>query len=89
MMRKRLTQIFLVSLMSIVSVNAQVTIGSDETPVQGALLDLKESGNTTKGLGLPRVKLTNRAPKTDAELPVSIGTYNIRWDLTEHIGLVV
>lgn len=37
--------------------NAQVTIGSLDKPIDGALLDLKESGTTTKGLSLPRVEL--------------------------------
>lgn len=43
------------------SVNAQVTIGSDDEPDSGALLDLKENtnGRSTKGLLLPRVKLIN------------------------------
>ncbi|WP_165020321.1 FISUMP domain-containing protein [Dysgonomonas sp. ZJ279] len=47
-----------------IPLNAQVTIGSSEKAIQGALLDLKEyapaADNTTstKGLLLPRVKLT-------------------------------
>ncbi|MDR3056762.1 MAG: hypothetical protein LBU84_01310 [Prevotella sp.] len=43
------------------SINAQVTIGSDDEPDSGALLDLKENinGRSTKGLLLPRVKLIN------------------------------
>ena len=46
------------------SVNSQVTIGSDEKPAAGALLQLKNidgvegSGpNSTKGLGLPRIEI--------------------------------
>ena len=42
--------------------HAQVTIGSGNTPVSGALLQLKENDNTgvnaTKGMLLPRVQLT-------------------------------
>lgn len=37
--------------------NAQVTIGSLLAPNQGALLDLKEDGQTTKGLKMPTVEL--------------------------------
>ncbi|WP_165026087.1 MULTISPECIES: FISUMP domain-containing protein [unclassified Dysgonomonas] len=42
-------------------VNAQVTIGSGEAPSAGALLDLKENkeGMSTKGLGMPRVPLSD------------------------------
>lgn len=47
-------------------VRSQVTIGIDETPSQGSLLDLKNipsatlgDANATKGLGLPRVQLTS------------------------------
>jgi hypothetical protein len=45
---------------------SQVTIGMGEAPVKGALLQLKEkevlddSSNATKGLNLPRVKLSNK-----------------------------
>ncbi len=40
---------------------AQVTIGSDSPPNEGALLDLKENntGSSSKGLLLPRVSLSN------------------------------
>lgn len=48
--------------------NAQVTIGAGEQPVSGALLQLKNIGgvadgdaNATKGLLMPRVKLTSLA----------------------------
>lgn len=65
-------------------VSAQVTIGSDIPPVEGALLDLKErapdvSGVTaTKGLALPRVNITSPS----ALAPI-VG------DVNELIGLVV
>ncbi|WP_413513123.1 hypothetical protein [Myroides odoratus] len=51
-----------------VQVKAQVTVGSEIAPVQGALLDLKSyddgtatngGRNATKGLLLPRVELSN------------------------------
>lgn len=42
-------------------IHAQVTIGASQAPVEGALLQVKEnnnnSANSTKGIGLPRVKL--------------------------------
>lgn len=53
---------------AVVQVKAQVTVGSEKAPIQGALLDLKnyedgstQSGgtNATKGLLLPRVELSN------------------------------
>lgn len=48
-----------VLLSLILSLQAQVTIGSGIPPDENALLDLKEddSGNSTKGLLLPRVQL--------------------------------
>jgi uncharacterized protein (TIGR02145 family) len=72
----------------------QVTIGSTLEPVNGALLDLKETDkpdgtdNSTKGLALPRVNLTNLTPATPMELSVSIGGTG-DWDLNTHIGLIV
>jgi len=47
------------------SAQSQVTIGSDDTPLKGVLLDLKESSevngnaNSNDGMVLPRVYLTN------------------------------
>lgn len=44
---------------------SQVTVGSGTSPIEGALLDLKEksttdgSVNSTKGLSMPRVELKN------------------------------
>lgn len=58
---------FAILLTGATSLNAQVTIGSGEKPAEGALLDLKQesktdgAANSHKGLGLPRVKLTNKA----------------------------
>ncbi|GAB6118996.1 hypothetical protein [Dysgonomonas termitidis] len=59
--------IFVFTIFSISPVNlqAQVTIGSGIPPSMGALLDLKEydsangESNSTKGLLLPRVNLTD------------------------------
>ncbi len=68
--------------------NAQVTIGSDQAPVEGALLDLKENQgkveNSTKGLLLPRVELYHLKR-------LKMGDFEIT-DITEklaHTGLVV
>lgn len=64
-LRKTILLILLVA--GIVVTQAQVTIGSGNPPISGALLDLKEYGpsdpewasgiSATKGLGLPRVNL--------------------------------
>lgn len=67
---------------------AQVTIGSDIAPNKGALLDLKEGANTTKGLGMPRVQLTNLNPTTPTELAQSIGGTG-SWTLADHTALAV
>ena len=40
-------------------INAQVTIGSQEDPTSGAVLDLSKVSSSNLGLMLPRVSLTN------------------------------
>lgn len=71
---------------------AQVTIGSDRRPVEGALLDIKENTNrgvnALKGLGLPRVTLTNINPTTPNALASSIGSTG-SWSLTDHTGMLI
>ncbi|NDV70084.1 FISUMP domain-containing protein [Dysgonomonas sp. 25] len=93
-MKKILTQaiIILALLITVTStLRAQVTIGSGEAPNAGALLDLKEATNGTskKGLGLPRVELTNLKPTTPAGLAQSIGNASGSYNLNEHIGMIV
>lgn len=46
-------------LLSFYVAKAQVTIGSDQPPRAGSLLDLEQDGTPEKGLGLPRVALTS------------------------------
>lgn len=52
---------------SIQTTRAQVTIGSDQAPNPDALLDLKQTGATEKGILMPRVALQ----KTDLPNPLS------------------
>ena len=83
MMRKIL--IFCLIFMSI-NINAQVTIGSGNSPNIGALLDLKQSqsedANSKKGLLLPRVKLSDKEL-----LDITGGVTGL--DVEVHIGLMV
>jgi hypothetical protein len=84
---------FLLTLMLIMisaaGAKAQVTIGMREEPSEGALLDLKEypsnqSVTSTKGLGLPRVSLT--------DLTKLYPMFNDDYDPAEnakHVGLTV
>lgn len=53
--------IFITVMLLCSSLNAQVTIGSDQKPAEGALLDLIQHSDRTssKGLGLPRVALVD------------------------------
>lgn len=80
-----------------IQVQAQVTVGSEVAPVQGALLDLKnyEDGTTqnggrsaTKGLLLPRVELSNlnKLIISGEEILDTSGEGN---QYKAHIGLVV
>lgn len=73
---------------------AQVTIGSFAKPNKGAILDLKqdEQGVSTKGLGLPRVKLTSLMVKNGDDLKSTIEGTDAgsgKWDMDDHIGLMV
>ncbi len=75
-------------------ISAQVTIGSQEEPNIGALLDMKEynastpgGATATKGLNLPRVRLIKKSDKDIAKTieglaPKAYGT-------DDHTGLVV
>ena len=81
---------------------AQVTIGSNETPEHGFLLQLKDipdvldgSANATKGLGLPRVLLVDTndllpcAPNTsdNKEVHVGLTVYNLTTNSTLKEGI--
>lgn len=84
--------IFLAVLFLENNVYAQVTIGSDQKPSSGALLDLKQNpdGTSTKGMGLPRVLLTSlKIPDNETSLSATIDGATSMWDKDEHIGLMV
>jgi len=74
----------LFAILSTSTLYSQVTIGMDEAPVEGAILQLKQTGtsntNSTKGLGMPRVPLT--------ELTSLIDISN-NPDPVEHTGLII
>ncbi|NDV78571.1 hypothetical protein [Dysgonomonas sp. 511] len=79
------------------NMKAQVTIGSDYAPEQGALLQLKETNNpaginSTRGMKLPRVPLVSlTAPGDDLRKTIE-GGENIageKWDLGKHAGLMI
>lgn len=98
MKRNRLLLLLLtVAFFIKIDLGAQVTIGSNNKPNEGSLLDLKEYGDEESkkggrsalgGLGLPRVKLSKIKPQTPTELAASIGNTG-EWVLKDHIGLVV
>ena len=86
-MSKRILTLALLILTNIATGFTQVTIGSIEKPIEGALLQLKENenlgANTTKGLQLPRVII-----KDINEL--NIGIENIpKSEYMDHKGLIV
>lgn len=72
----------LLSILSTNNIFAQVTIGSSEPPMKGALLDLKQNsdGTSSKGLALPRVELISNKTLTVA----SGGAAE-----ANHIGMIV
>lgn len=71
------------------NIKAQVTIGSNNTPVSGALLQLKETStngdNSTRGLSMPRVELKSLS----GDLAESMGAPSGTYDAPSHIGLLV
>lgn len=85
---QRICLIFLLSTIYFASAQAQITIGANTSPNQGALLDLKENesltNNSSKGLGMPRVKLTVANDLSD----LVSGTID-QATRNSHIGLMV
>lgn len=90
---KQITYYLSIIFMCFITVNvqAQVTIGMEEAPAEGALLQLKSIGdavsnggaNASQGLGMPRMILTNKFDLTDI-----IDSPSIQ-DKEEHTGLMV
>lgn len=80
----RILGLIIILSLFVLPTKGQVTIGSSETPEQGAILDLKENpdGTSTRGLGMPRIELTNLYNLTD------VGVVDPSLDAT-HTGLVV
>lgn len=88
-----------IALICTTALHGQVTIGSEIPPVSGALLDLKEdktlpnNATATKGLMMPRVKLTERENlfpmfEDDNDYKDISGTKKDLED-KKHIGLIV
>lgn len=86
--RLLIMQIILAVLLPSVA-NGQVTIGSREKPIDGAILDLKENNsinnNSTKGLILPRVNLIDGFNL----YPMFATEYDKETEDLKHTGLVV
>lgn len=80
--------IFIIGILFIQKGFSQVTIGSSKTPVEGALLQLKENenigDNSTKGLLLPRVELLRKD-----KLSPMLDNSNFSDNVTTHRGLMV
>lgn len=89
MINKQLTRLFLFCILLPFSASAQVTIGSDNKPNIGAILDLKQtdsiSVNSYKGLLLPRVALKNE----NKLYPMLKEGYDTNEEDNIHVGLIV
>lgn len=90
---RTITLIIIASLCSLAGYG-QVTIGSGVSPVNGALLQLKENEssteNSSKGLGLPLVNLKSRQMASgETNLATTVDGATGTWDKDEHIGLLV
>ena len=76
-------------LLFLLTTNAQVTIGSSQKPLEGALLQLKENENidvnSFRGLGMPRVEL-EAIEKLDPCIP---SDELVEGDKNIHVGLMV
>lgn len=92
MKKTTIALVYLLFFIVFSNIKAQVTIGIDRAAISGALLQLKENEGTTnnsyKGIGMPRVNLTNLAPTTATALAASMNATD-SFDLDQHIGLVV
>ncbi|NDV79594.1 leucine-rich repeat domain-containing protein [Dysgonomonas sp. 511] len=90
-MKLKLTFILTFILLSVASMQAQTTIGSDSKPEEGALLQLQHTSNT-KGMMLPRVKIL-KITATGGDLRETVDDANAipgdPWDLDAHKGLMV
>ena len=91
-MKKRLSLLFTCFVAGMMCVNAQVTIGTNNDPHAGAVLDLQ---STNKGLLLPNVSLNNAAAfqlstkPADAASGVGMIVFNINADMTGGNGIGV
>lgn len=82
--------VFVFGFLFCIQVGAQVTIGSERLALEGALLELTQDGVTTKGLGLPRVRLSAIKPEV-GKLAESIGSQSGTepWNEAHHVGLLI
>jgi hypothetical protein len=89
--KAKLLLILLIVSVFVFQVKAQVTIGSNTLPNNGAILDVKNNDNAINangGINFPRVLITNFTPTTDSDFAASIGATN-SWDRQKHTGLMV
>jgi uncharacterized protein (TIGR02145 family) len=77
MRKKTIFWMLALLVLSVASVNAQVTIGSMDDPHGGAVLDLSKASGSNVGFLLPRISLTN------------VNTWQIGGDKTQGVGMVV
>lgn len=91
-LQNRLSFVLIFTLLFYNASHAQVTIGSAINPVQGSLLDLKETealeANSTKGLMLPRVSITQLNELKMGDNVIK-DTDNDGDQYNKHIGLMV
>lgn len=99
-MKQKILKIsFLCALLGLTSqVDAQVTIGSNDAPSKGALLDLTNlpGGIANKGMALPRVELTDKDKLfpmfdgiTGTDYTQGIATFDKATQDSNHVGLTV
>ncbi|WP_165023628.1 FISUMP domain-containing protein [Dysgonomonas sp. ZJ279] len=88
---KKLIFLSVITLAAQSTLSGQVTIGSNNPPLDGSLLQLKENqgnnANSAKGIGMPRVSMVTTTPAL-GQLAQSIGSSDT-WDEVAHMGLLV
>lgn len=88
----RIIIVIFLCLSAYCTLNAQVTIGTNTPPIEGAILQLKENENSDinakKGLLLPRVELQSLTGDLAKTLDPSV-TQDNTYDPIKHIGLTV
>jgi len=95
-MKKFFLLVGVFAVVNILTIRSQVTVGTNEAPVQGAILQVKTKGdvasggsvNATQGIGFPRVALVTKSQLQPMYTPAEAPNLSAEVKM-DHKGLVV